>query len=109
MNETSGADQRDELHGFCDDRFRRVQRRFLANFAAGDELGASVAVAVDGELVADLWAGDRDLAGNPWEADTIVNVYSTTKTMTALCVLLLVGAACSTWMRRWPPIGPSSP
>lgn len=90
MNETSGADQRDELHGFCDDRFRRVQRRFLANFAAGDELGASVAVAVDGELVADLWAGDRDLAGNPWEADTIVNVYSTTKTMTALCVLLLV-------------------
>lgn len=78
-----------ELKGFCDDRFRAVRKRFAANFAAGLEVGASVAVTLDGEPVVDLWAGDRDTAGSPWLADTIVNVYSTTKTMTALCVLML--------------------
>jgi CubicO group peptidase (beta-lactamase class C family) len=47
-------------------------------------------VTVEGEPVVDLWAGTRDAEGTlPWEEDTIVNVYSTTKTMAALTVLLL--------------------
>jgi CubicO group peptidase (beta-lactamase class C family) len=40
--------------------------------------------------VVDLWGGFADEAcTRPWQQDTIVNVYSTTKTMTALTALLL--------------------
>lgn len=62
---------------------------FAENFAEGD-LGASCAVFYRGEMVVDLWGGCRDVARTlPWEADTIVNVWSTTKMMAALCVLML--------------------
>jgi CubicO group peptidase (beta-lactamase class C family) len=44
-----------------------------------------------GELVVDLWGGSRDPEGTePWTADTITNVWSSTKTMAALCALMLV-------------------
>lgn len=78
-----------EVHGDCDEAFGAVRDAFAANFDAGTELGASVAVTVDGEPVVDLWAGSADASGRPWEHDTIVNVYSTTKTMAATCVLML--------------------
>ena len=42
-----------------------------------------------GNPVVDLWAGDADENGRPWQADTIVNVYSTTKTMAATVMLML--------------------
>jgi hypothetical protein len=48
-----------------------------------------VAVTLEGEPVVDLWAGDADESGRPWERDTIVNVWSTTKTMAATCLLVL--------------------
>jgi CubicO group peptidase (beta-lactamase class C family) len=68
-----------------------VKRAFARNFEDGLEIGASFAATVDGELVVDLWAGHADQAcRRPWERDTIVNVYSTTKAMTALCALMLV-------------------
>ncbi len=80
-----------EIHGFCDDRFREVEKRFARNFELGLELGASFAATIDGEYVVDLWGGHANEAGTvPWERDTITNVYSTTKVMTALCVLILV-------------------
>ena len=78
-----------DVHGTCDDRFTGVRDAFAANFDQGLEVGASVAVTVDGELVVDLWAGTIDDAGTPWERDTVINVWSTTKTMTALCALML--------------------
>lgn len=78
-----------EIHGTCDDRFEAVRSAFAANFAAGEEIGASVAVTVDGESVVDLWAGDKADDGGAWERDTIVNVWSTTKTMAATCMLML--------------------
>ena len=74
----------------CDERFLPVRRAFDANFDAGLEVGASVVVTVDGKPVVDLWRGDADAAGKPWQEDTIVNVYSTTKTMAAIAVLVLV-------------------
>ncbi|MFX1535098.1 MAG: serine hydrolase domain-containing protein [Promethearchaeota archaeon] len=80
-----------EVHGFCDERFTPVKEAFAKNFEAGLEVGASVAVTLNGEFVVDLWGGYADGAQKrPWEQDTIVNVYSTTKIMTALCVLMLV-------------------
>jgi CubicO group peptidase (beta-lactamase class C family) len=78
-----------EIHGTCEPGFEPVREAFAANFDAGLELGASVAVTVDGRPVVDLWAGDADTAGHPWREDTIVNVYSTTKTMAGLCLLML--------------------
>jgi CubicO group peptidase (beta-lactamase class C family) len=79
-----------EIHGHCDEKFAAVRDQFAKNFAEKGDVGASVAVTLEGEFVVDLWGGHRDAAQTePWERDTIVNVYSTTKTMTALCALLL--------------------
>ncbi|WP_342760874.1 serine hydrolase domain-containing protein [Nocardia terpenica] len=56
----------------------------------GNDVGASVAVYLDDEPVVDIWGGyvDADRT-RPWERDTITCVWSTTKTMTALCALIL--------------------
>ena len=79
-----------EVHGAFDDRFRGVRDAFAAQLD-GDELGGSIAVDVDGETVVDIWGGWRDEGRTtPWTQDTIVNVWSTTKTVTALAVLTLV-------------------
>jgi CubicO group peptidase (beta-lactamase class C family) len=60
-------------------------------FAEGNEHGAALAVAVDGEIVADLWGGHADAARTkPWQSDTLVNVWSVTKGIVALAVAQLV-------------------
>ncbi|MCZ6462800.1 MAG: serine hydrolase [Proteobacteria bacterium] len=78
-----------EPKGHCDARFERVRTAFLANFEQRDEVGASVFVTLEGRPVVDLWAGTAGPGGAPWVEDTIINVYSTTKTMASLCVLML--------------------
>ena len=78
-----------EIHGFCRDDFAPVRERFTANFTEGLERGASVAVTLHGEPVVDLWAGDADHDGTPWAENSITNVWSTTKTMAAICMLML--------------------
>ena len=79
-----------EVHGFVEPRFEPVRAAFAAALARGDDIGASFAATIDGEPVIDLWGGWADAARTrPWERDTIVNVYSTTKTMTALTALWL--------------------
>ena len=78
------------VSGHCADEFAGVRECFENLIASGDELGASLCVTVDGEAVADLWGGCADPGRTrPWREDTLVNVFSLTKTMTALCVLLL--------------------
>jgi CubicO group peptidase (beta-lactamase class C family) len=77
------------IGGVCDPRFAAVRAAFAGNFAKGD-IGASVAVTVDGSLAVDLWGGHADEARTaPWRSDTIAGVASTSKTITALCALLL--------------------
>jgi len=79
-----------EIQGSCDERFKGVGDVLAANLERGADVGASVAVTVDGELVVDIWGGYADQDHSvPWERDTITNVWSTTKTMTALCALML--------------------
>ena len=81
-----------DTHGSCDARFERVRDAFESKFIELGDVGASFAMTLEGEFVVDLWAGHRDAsATGPWQADTIVNVYSSTKTMTAPCALLLAG------------------
>ncbi len=79
-----------EINGFCGDGFGAVRDAFVGNFDRGEELGAAVAVFHQGRPVVDLWAGDADEHGRPWAEDTLVNVYSITKTMTFICLLMLV-------------------
>jgi len=79
------------VQGTCDQRFTAMRDLLQRNLDSGADLGASVAVTLDGQPVVDLWGGWADTAKTrPWEADTITNVWSTTKTMTALSALVLV-------------------
>lgn len=76
--------------GMTHDRFANVRTAFDANFASGQDVGAAFCATLEGETVVDLWGGFADAERTrAWERDTIVNVYSTTKTMTALTALLI--------------------
>jgi len=90
-----------EPGGFCAQRFDQVRAAFVANFDperdGTRDVGASVAVTIEGELVVDLWGGTTDTddadagdgTGASWERDTIVDVWSNTKTVSALACLML--------------------
>ncbi|WP_089099802.1 serine hydrolase domain-containing protein [Streptomyces hyaluromycini] len=79
-----------DIQGSYDELFTAVPTT-LAGLIDDGDVGGAVAVFVDGEPVVDVWAGFAD-AGRTraWERDTIVNVFSVTKTMTALCALVLI-------------------
>ena len=81
------------VHGWCEPGFGRVRDALSEILAGGEEIGAALAVCVDGHLVVDLWAGYADAARTrPWDRDTIVNLYSIGKAVTAVCALRLVEA-----------------
>lgn len=77
------------VHGTCASAFEPLRELLARNLGDGTDLGASVAVVRDGELVVDLWGGEAE-PGKPWEEDTIVQAWSVTKTMAALTALVLV-------------------
>jgi CubicO group peptidase (beta-lactamase class C family) len=80
-----------ELLGKCDDRFDGLRAALARNLDSGEELGASLVLDIDGEIVVDLWGGFRDEARTvPWSEQTITNVWSSTKTVTSLAALMLV-------------------
>ena len=73
-----------------DSRFETLRGVLDGHIAAGSDVGSSFCATMDGKTVVDIWGGHADEAKTrPWEKDTIINVYSTTKTMTALTALLL--------------------
>jgi CubicO group peptidase (beta-lactamase class C family) len=75
------------LHGTVAPGFEPVRDVFARNFAERHEVGAACAVYVRGERVVDLWGGLRDRAtGAPWEVDTLVLVFSTTKGLAAMAL-----------------------
>jgi CubicO group peptidase (beta-lactamase class C family) len=75
-----------KVEGSCDPRFNRVKDVFVENFEKRNEVGAAAAVMLDGKSVVDIWAGHADREKTrPWTRDTLVNVYSTTKGVTAIC------------------------
>ena len=79
------------IHGQCDPRFEAVRQIFAENLESGNDLGAGVAFTLHGEPVVDLWGGFLDLEHTqPWARDTLVNLYSTTKGMTAICAHQLI-------------------
>jgi CubicO group peptidase (beta-lactamase class C family) len=79
-----------DVHGTCDSSFEGVREALANSLDAGTDVGASVAVLVEGQPVVDIWGGFADEGrSRPWERNTITNVWSTTKTMTFLCTLML--------------------
>lgn len=78
------------VQGHCDPQFEKVKATLQANLDSGADVGASVAVTYKDELVVDLFGGYlNEEKTQPWQEDTLVNVYSTTKTMSFLCMLML--------------------
>jgi len=73
------------VHGDVDDGFGRVADAFTANFTEHGDVGAACTLAVDGRVVVDVWGGDADRgAARPWDHDTLVITFSTTKGVTAV-------------------------
>lgn len=99
-----------EISGYCDPRFTRVRDAFAHNFERLGEIGAAVAVNAGGRSVVDLWGGfaDRNRT-RPWRSDTIVNVWSTSKGVVALCAHRLAEQGLLDFeapvTRYWPEFG----
>ncbi|WPH02266.1 beta-lactamase/transpeptidase-like protein [Acrodontium crateriforme] len=80
-----------EVQGQCDPKFAKLKELLAANVASDEELGASICVNIKGKNVVDIWAGHIDEERKqPWEKDSIVNVWSVTKTITNLAALIAV-------------------
>jgi len=79
------------VHGHWDARFDKVAEALADEIATGGEVGAAIAIDIGGEPVVDIWGGHADAAKTtPWTEDTIVNVWSSTKTVTALAGLMVI-------------------
>jgi len=77
--------------GYCDPRFEQVADVLRHSLESKFEVGASFAVEIEGEMVMDLWGGHKDAERTmPWQQDTIVNVFSVTKGVTAICAAKLI-------------------
>lgn len=85
MTTVSLTTQAGNVSGTCDTRFRGVLDTFVANFEQRGEVGASVALTVEGRTVVDLWGGRKTRDGAPWDKDTISIVFSCTKGASAFC------------------------
>jgi CubicO group peptidase (beta-lactamase class C family) len=95
------------IQGVCAPGFEAVRAAFEQNFVARGELGAAVSVVRAGEPVVDLWAGWADPErSRAWQADTLTNVWSATKGMTAICAQQLMDrgelAVDAPVSRYWP-------
>ncbi len=90
--------------------FEAVRTEFERNFAERRELGAACAAYVRGEKVVDLWGGVRDARdGSPWEENTLVLVYSTSKGLSAMTLALAHSRGWLDYDERvttyWPEFG----
>jgi CubicO group peptidase (beta-lactamase class C family) len=99
-----------EIGGFCPPQLDPVREAFAANFEAGAELGARYALAIEGEIVLDLWAGHADRAQTrAFDDTTLTPIFSTTKAVAALMVARLVGQRRLAYGQRmtdvWPEFG----
>jgi len=109
MDAVSLTTRQGSVEGQCDPRFRGLLDAFAENFETRGEVGASLAVTIEGRPVIDVWGGRKAVDGDPWERDTISVVFSSTKGASALCAhmaadrgLLDLDAPVT---RYWPAFG----
>ena len=98
------------ISGSCDARFDAVRSAFERNFTEDNEVGAAVAVWVDGDLVVNLWGGHADAhRRRPWQQNTLASVFSGSKGLTSTCVHLLADRGeidlDAPVARYWPEFG----
>jgi CubicO group peptidase (beta-lactamase class C family) len=98
------------VHGTVERGFEPVRAVFAENFRRRGELGAAVAVYQHGRKVVDLWGGVRDAeSGEPWQQDTLVMVFSTTKGMAAMALAVAHSQGLLDFDERvaryWPEFG----
>jgi CubicO group peptidase (beta-lactamase class C family) len=80
-----------QVQGTCPAKFEGLKKLLEEQIATGEELGASIVINIDGKEVVDIWGGYKDLDRKElWAKDTIVNVWSSTKTLASLAVLMLI-------------------
>jgi CubicO group peptidase (beta-lactamase class C family) len=83
------APQSIRIEGHVSAGFEAVRDAFAENFSLRHELGGACCVYHRDEKVVDLWGGVRNKAtGEPWQEDTMVLVYSTTKGLAAMTLAL---------------------
>ncbi|MBP0593277.1 beta-lactamase family protein [Paraburkholderia sp. LEh10] len=95
------------VHGYCAPEHERLREAFHKNFRDLGEVGASFAVTVHGELVADLWGGWKDIAATvPWEQNTIACIWSTSKGLGGVCFAMLIDRGLASFedkiSKYWP-------
>ena len=79
------------INGNCDPKFHPVKEIFFNAIDGGFETGAAIAIEHKGKLVVNLWGGHKDAnRTKEWEEDTLVNVFSVTKGITATCAARLI-------------------
>jgi CubicO group peptidase (beta-lactamase class C family) len=99
--------------GYAAPAFEGVTAEFARNFAEREEVGAAFAAVRDGETVVDLYGGLADrAAGRPWTNDTLQLIFSGTKGLVAVCMLLLLEGGGldldASVARYWPEFGKES-
>ncbi len=98
------------INGACASGFETVRDAFEQNFVERGEIGAAVAVWVEGDLVVNLWGGWADAAGQrPWREDTLASIFSGSKGLTSTCMHLLADRGeidlHAPVARYWPEFG----
>ena len=100
----------DSVGGSVDEGYGKVADAFRANFTGGREIGAALAVYRGGVKVVDLWGGYRNgLTKEPWQRDTMVNMFSTTKGVAALVVAAAVSRGLFSYDAKVADYCPNSP
>jgi CubicO group peptidase (beta-lactamase class C family) len=99
-----------EVHGNIDGGFEAVRDAFARNFDEGLEVGAAFSVFQDDRPLVDLWAGETGQPdGAPWQRDTLQLIYSGSKGLVAICILILVERGQidleTSVSRYWPAFG----
>ncbi|RKK88600.1 hypothetical protein BFJ68_g16914 [Fusarium oxysporum] len=81
-----------QVQGYCDARFSKLRDMMQEFIVSGQDIGASLCVNINGEAnVVDIWGGYADASSKkPWDKNTVVNVFSTSKLVTNLAALMLV-------------------
>ncbi len=79
------------IEGLCAEGFELIRQAFVENFTIRGDVGAALTVVAHGDMVVDLWGGWRDEARTQrWQRETVVNIWSTTKGVAAMCFAMLV-------------------
>lgn len=109
----SGEGSPDLIGGDVDEGYGKVADVFRRNMLSGDEVGAAVAVYRDGIKVVDLWGGYRNgFTKEPWQEDTLVNMFSTTKGLASLAIVVAVAQGLISYDAKvadyWPAFAQAS-